>query len=266
MKLINSDGTKYPSDAQVAARKAFGQAAKDRAEKARAAKQAAKQAENIMEHPADSQNDDVGELTKRIQELENFIRSGSTPVQSTVTATAQGLIGMHDKYILDPQRYPSPVDRLLEETRLQRYAFKDNYELDYNIGVSGYKTIDGVNTREPKFMLTLIKKHYDEDTGELTNGRYVVTRMIFHEDPEAAIVIAREQGLDVESMGEAQFLNEMRYLRMRDWLLESFYPPKPAQKSMNHTERVIGNKLVDFWEVNSAQPQEIPFNQLNRQF
>jgi hypothetical protein len=138
-----------------------------------------------------------------------------------------------------------------------------NYELEWSVTTSSYKTIDGVNTREPKFTLQLNRIVMDEDSGEPTNQRWKVCQAIFHEDPDAAIVVAREQGVNIEDYEERAFLDEMRYLRMRDWLLEAFYPPKPAQEKKNKKEVVINGKLVEMWEINSETTEAIPFKDLN---
>lgn len=157
------------------------------------------------------------------------------------------LTGTFEKYITSADRYPSPVDRLMVEHKLQRFAFPLNYELIYGVSVSEYETIDHVRTKEPKFSLTLVRIVLDEETGEPTNKRYEICRLVMHEDPEAALVIARDNDLVVEEENEEKFLNEMRYIRMRDWLLECFYPA-PIKSESNRRESVIGGKLVMTYE------------------
>jgi hypothetical protein len=177
---------------------------------------------------------------------------------------ARGLVGTITKYNLDKGHYPDPRERLSNEPRLQRFAFKLNYELGWEISVSQYKTADGINYREPKFTLELHRIVMDEDSGEPTNARYTVCRAIFHEDPDAALVVARENGVEVETWEERAFLDEMRYIRMRDWLIEAFLPPKPAQDKMNKREVVIDGKLVEYFEINSEKSESMPFDKLNK--
>lgn len=199
--------------------------------------------------------DDYEDLLRRIEELKTnqfseliaAIRGG----QATDTQVANGkLTGTFVKYVLSADKYPSPVARLMLEAKLARFAFDINYELDYEVGISEYETIDHVRTREPKFALTLIRVLMDEETGEPTNGRYEVCRLVMHEDPEAAMVIARDNGLEVDQEDEELFLNEMRFIRMRDWLLECFYPA-PIKKESTRREVVIGGKLVTYYEKGS---------------
>lgn len=203
----------------------------------------------------------VAELQKQIQELQAAMFMQNLPTTQQAKLGPQGLIGTTEKYIVDPANYPNPCTRLSQEEKLQRFAFPMNYELEFKVTSSEYQTIDGRRMREPKFTLDLVRIIIDEDTGRATNGRYTVCRAIFHEDPEAAIVIAREQGLAVDEANEKAFLDEMRYLRMREWLLEAFYPPK-TQEKQNKKEVVIGGKLVEYFEVNSENRESIPFGQL----
>lgn len=197
---------------------------------------------------------DIGDLIRQIQELKDTqwqLMRGQIQSQSQDTAVSNGkLTGTIERYAVDPGLYPDPRERLSVEPRLARFAFSMNYELQWNIGESSYETIDHIRMKEPKFTLTLVRIMLDEDTGEPTNGRYDICRLIMHEDPTAALTIAREQGLDVSTIEEADFLNEMRYIRMRDWLLEAFYPSKPTISNQKR-DMVINGKLVSYWEKNA---------------
>lgn len=173
------------------------------------------------------------------------------------------LIGTVEKYTTNRAVYENPVPSLMEEEKLQRFAFKENYELAWNIEDVSYTNIDGVRTKEPKFILDLIRVIYDEATGEKTNGRYTVCRLVMHEDPDAAIQIANDNNILIEEDDEERFLNAMRYLRAKDWLLECFYP-KPSTDTRNKKEVVIGGQIVEYWEVNSESTAPIPFNQLDQ--
>lgn len=190
------------------------------------------------------------------------------PQQGAMLGASGGVLGTRDRYIIDPANYPSPVDRLVKEKRLQRFAFKGgpiddyDYELEYRVDSVRYQTIDGIWQREPKFELELNRVIRDEETSEPTNGRYTVCRLIMHEDPEAAVVIARENGVPVDETNQKTFLDEMRYLRFRDWVIEAFMPAKPAQPKQNMKEMSIGGKLVPYFEINSEASETIPFSQL----
>jgi hypothetical protein len=198
---------------------------------------------------------DYEDLQKQVAELRQMLTAN--PQALAPQMTSRGFVGTVERYLVDPANYPDPRDRLSEEGRLRPYAFKENYELEYDVSVSSYETIDNVRMKEPKFTLKLNRVILDEDTGEPTNQRYTVFIGIFHEDPDAAIIVARENGLEVDESNEKAFLDEMRYLRFRNWLLEAFYPAKPAQDKINKRETVIGNRLVEIFEVNSESPEAV---------
>lgn len=222
----------------------------------------------VAQQPQDAEKQDIlsqelADLKKQIEELkaEKF---QPKPQEKAELNQGGKLVGTFEKFIVDPAYYPDPRERLSKEPRLAQFAFPLNYELVWDISTSNYQTQDGVNTREPKFTIQLIKIVMDEDTGEPTNKRYMVRQAILHEDPQAAITVAREQGLEVDEENQKSFLDEMRYIRMRDWLLEAFYPPKPAQEKKNKSQTVVGNVLVDMWEINSEDPSSISFGELNK--
>lgn len=245
---------KAPSAKQLAARQKFAEAAKARSK--------AKQ-ETAQEPETTYSDADIAELIKQVRELKQQ-NQGFTQPQSTLQSNNGKLVGTVEKYVVDPKAYPDPTERLANEPRLQRFAFPLNYELVFKVGVSAYQTQDGINTREPRFTLQLIKIMMDEDTGEPSNMRAMLYQVIFHEDPQAALIVAQENGLSVNDANEAEFLNEMRYLRMRDWLFElpMFYP-KAAQATKGKKEIVIGNRIVEVYEVNGENTQTIPFATLN---
>lgn len=226
---------------------------------------AAAENEGVAPEPSDTVQETINaepnltDLQRQIQELKDMqwalmkgALAGTVGGNEQVNAENGKLTGTFEKYALSPDLYPDPSERLAEEVKLQRFAFKMNYELDYHVGDVSYTTIDNIRTKEPKFELTLVRVMLDEDTGEDTGGRYDICRLIMHEDPDTALTIARQVGFDMESLDEAMFLNEMRYIRMRDWLLEAFYPPKPDPKKEKR-DMVINGKLVQYWQKNAEE-------------
>lgn len=208
---------------------------------------------------------DIGDLMRQIQELKDTQwmlmqqtmrnQAGGAPQPQGATVKDGRLTGTVDKYNMNFALYPDPRERLAAEPKLARFAFPLNYELEWEIGESAYETIDKVRMREPKFTLTLIKIMIDDETGDDTGGRYDICRLIMHEDPVAALAIARDNGLEVDAEDETAFLNEMRYIRMRDWLLEAFYPSKPTVTKQKR-DMVINGKLVSYWEKNAEVNQD----------
>lgn len=234
-------------------------------ERLKAAREQKQLNEQIIQAPQPSTDPDLSTLISQIQEANANIaklqselrnRPGETPVPQQVSATGGVLTGTHERYVVDPNYYPDPTARLAKEGRLSRFAFEDNYELKWEVQLSQYETVDRIRTKEPRFVLKLIVKVYDDLTGELTNRRFVILQGIFHEDPDAAIAIARDNDITVDEHNERDFLNEMRYLRFRDWLLEAFFPTPPPP-SNNKKEIVIGNKLVEVYEVTSDKQESM---------
>lgn len=237
-------------------RKAFG-------DKMKAAKAAKTTKNNIPEETKEVINhDEIAELRQQIEELKRSWQP-PTPQDERVRLTGGKIIGTVEKYDLTPSTYPSPIDRLTNENKLRRFAFAENYDLNFEVGVSEYTTIDNIRTREPKFTLELIGRIYDDETGDLTKGRYIISRLIMHEDPEAALVIAREQDLEVDEENEEAFLNEMRYIRMRDWLITCFVPA-PRKNNNRKKEMVVGGKIVEYFEITADEEDnvKIPFDKI----
>ena len=211
------------------------------------------------------QNDDYNTLKQQVEELKQLIASQAkqqpAPQPQGAQITATGLIGTLHKYNTDPSYYPDFTKRLALEPRLSRFAFGENWELEFSVKTSTYTTLDNRRVDEPQFTVQLIGVVFDED-GNKTEGRYVRRQMIFFEDPDAAMTVARENGLNVEDFEEKAFLDEMRYLRVRDWLLENFYPPKNINRKQNKKQMVVGNQVVEYYEVSSVENSDIPFDQL----
>lgn len=172
------------------------------------------------------------------------------------------VVGEVDKYLVDPNNYPDPTARLAAEDRLRPLAFDYNYELDYGFSVRSYETKTGINMREPEFLITLSRIRLD-DQGNQTDKRYIARRLIFHEDPQAALVVARDNNIDIDEGDQKTFLNEMRYLRIRDWLFDIFWPVPATPKEAIH-EEVIGGTIVQVYTKSSHDSEGINFDQIKK--
>ena len=206
--------------------------------------------------------EDYNSLKAQVEELLRR-QSQNQPVYPTAPViTGNSIVGTLNKFNTDPSYYPDPTPRLMEEPRLARFAFKENWELEFSVKTASYTTIDNRRISEPQFTVQLIGIVFD-DLGEKTNGRYVRKQMVFFEDPDSALEVARANGLNVADYEEKQFLDEMRYLRVRDWLLENFYPPTNTAKKQNKKQMVINNQVVDYYEISSTDASGIPFGNLD---
>lgn len=176
------------------------------------------------------------------------------------------MTGTYEKYVLDQANYPSPVERLSAESRLLPLAFAYNYHLTYVFTTRQYNTAQGVNTIEPEFTVELLRFKLNDDgtrkqiqnprTKKMQDEAYRVRRLIFHEDPQTAMTMAHENNIDIDKDDERNFLNEMRYLRVKDWLFDIFWPAGSQDQSVI-SEEVIGNQLVEIVAVNSEQSTDL---------
>lgn len=229
---------------------------------------AARAAKKLETKEPEVNTEDYQALLRRVRELETNFKNAEAQGRQAEFQADRGvqvgnrgnLVGSFEKYILDKSHYPDPRERLSHEARLQRFAFLVNNTLNWDVSTTNYQTQDGVNVREPRFKLELVSLHRDDD-GELNGEAHIIRTMIFHEDPDTAMTIANEQGIEVGN-DQKSFLDEMRYLRMRDWLLDCFYP-KPAATNKKKREEVIGNRVVEVYEINSQDSQAIPFGDLS---
>lgn len=209
--------------------------------------------------------DELKAQMKEIMETNALLKAAvlnQSPQTGGVGVGSRGqLVGEQEKYLTDPALYPSPVDRLKKEPRLIPLAFDYNYDLLYQVDLSRYETAAGVRTKEPKFTVTL-RRNILDDQGNQTNRGYVVQRYIFHEDPETAMILANEMGLEVNTDDERAFLNEMRYYRVRDWLFNRLWPKVETALNSGIGEEVIGGQLVEIFTKSSENSSSIDFDKL----
>jgi hypothetical protein len=251
-------GKKQRTPAQLAADKA-------RSEQMKAKLQTIEVQEKPEEIATEQGTSEILAMVREIQDENKLLRAailGNQQAQGGNIGVDRGkLVGEVEKYLVDPANYPDPTPRLQKEPRLIAVNFLYNYELTYDVSVSSYETKTGINMKEPKFTIQL-NRIVLNDQGAQTAKRYIARRLIFHEDPQAAIVIARDNGLEVNENDQKAFLNEMRYLRVRDWLFDVFWP-KPAQEKDQIREEVIGGTIVQVFTKNSEDAEGIPFDELN---
>jgi len=246
-------------------------------EKMKAAREAKKQAEQLKEAPVPDANQGLNELLKQINELKDnplvqAIFAGNQTSQNNGANNGvqigSGKQGVFTKYITDPSNYPDPRERLFDffdsAPKYRRFSLRDRYELRWDVSAMvPYERKDGILETQPRFVVGLDAIIFNEETYEPTNGRYVVKEFILFEDPQTAIVIAREQGLNLDESNEKAFLDEMRFIRIRDWLIEAFMPQQVQKTHRERKDMVVNGKQVQYFEISSENPEVIPFGELN---
>ena len=183
------------------------------------------------------------------------------------------ITGEIDKYLIDPSEYADPTKRLAAESRLQPIAFNFNFDLEYEFSIRPYETKTGLNMREPEFTVRLLRAMIDDQgkrvqvlnpvTGKLEDKFIVARRLVFHEDPQAALVIARDNNILIEDTDEKTFLNEMRYLRVRDWLFDYFWP-QLADSKAKIREESVGGSIVQIYTKASEDASSIDFDAIEK--
>lgn len=223
----------------------------------------------------DTPDVDLNHLQRQIDEImekNTLLTAALLNKDNSVEVGKSGkLVGEVDKYLVDPENYPDPTPRLAKEARLETIAFNHNYLLDYDFSIRAFENKMGVNMREPEFLVTLYRIKLDDQgnrvkkvnpkTHQEEDVLYIARRLMFHEDPQAALVIARENNLDVDKSDEKVFLNEMRYLRVRDWLFGVLWAT-PADETQKVQEETLGGTIVQFITRASEAPSALDFDQV----
>lgn len=170
-------------------------------------------------------------------------------------------IGVMHKYSVNPDDYEDPREKLMNLPQLERFGFRTNYFLKWDVEQTIYETKFGTSYAEPRFELRLYKRLFEDDgtptpdidkaTGQQRvdeQGRpqyksYLVTKGFFFEDPAASLKEAVQMGIPVTNANSKEFLKQMRELRYQNWLMEVFQKPRTTSKP-NKESMVIGSSVV----------------------
>lgn len=170
-------------------------------------------------------------------------------------------VGIMHKYSVNPEDYDDPREKLLSLPALERFAFRTNYFLKWDVEQTIYETKFGTSYAEPRFELRLYKRLFEDDgtptpdvdkatgiqrldeQGRPQFKSYLVTKGFFFEDPAASLKEAVQMGLPINNANSKEFLKQMRELRYQSWLLEVFNKPRTTSKP-NKESMVIGSSVV----------------------
>lgn len=158
-----------------------------------------------------------------------------------------GVQGRVVKHSLSKADYPDPTDRLYDDPQLKRHNLRDNYIFTWEVTGEQYQK-DNVTYAEPRFIVSLYRRLFndmDEDTGRAA----LISRNILHEDEFIAQIIADKLGLLENFSSTKEMMDEIRYRRIRDWLIPIFIPVKPEQHANRRTEMVIDGKAVEVFDT-----------------
>lgn len=161
--------------------------------------------------------------------------------------TENGVQGILVKYPVEHSHYPDPTKRLFDEPSLKRFALAENYIFKWEVDGVTYEK-DRVKYSEPRFTLSLFRRLYDENN-EPTGKAALVARQMQHEDEVTAQIAAQRMGILDQFESVDQLLDEIRYLRLRQWLFDIFTPPKVVQFKNKSTTQVINGKAVEVFDT-----------------
>lgn len=195
-------------------------------------------------------------LMDEIDELKKTKNPDMTPeaaLQYTAQMQGQPVVGRNGiqgkmfRYPIEPDYYPNPVERLYDEPTLSRFNLRENYFFDWEVEGVEYEKY-GVTYAEPKFTVRLFRKLYGDDG--LPNGQFaLINRQIQHEDEVVARAAADRLGLTESFENFQEMMNEVRFLRIRQWLLDLFKPPQVETHNKQPTQMVIDGKVVEVFDT-----------------
>lgn len=195
-------------------------------------------------------------LMLEVEELKTQKNPNMTP-EAALQYTAQmqnrpvigrnGIQGKMFKYPIEKSYYPDPTERLYKEPTLSRFNLKENYFFDWEVEGAEYEKY-GVTYAEPRFTVRLFRKLYGDDG--LPNGQFaLINRQIQHEDEIVARAAADKLGLTESFESFEEMMNEMRYLRIRQWLLDLFKRPNVETHKNKPTQQNIDGKIVEVFDT-----------------
>jgi hypothetical protein len=205
--------------------------------------------EELVQVPASM----LKELMDRLEKVEN------QPAQVTVTTEpsqvqigrlgqTQGII---NKYPVESDYYPNPLDFLYSLPALSRFNLRENYAITYKVEGTTYETKYGAFIHEPLFRLALYRIQFDED-GQPTNKRALVQRTVFTEDELLAKMMASDLGVKLDETDLRSLLNQVRMRRFQTWLEGLFKPRKSIIRAKTTRTEVIGGMPVTVEEWDEA--------------
>lgn len=155
--------------------------------------------------------------------------------------------GIVQKQSVKREDYPDPTERLLNEQRIQRFAPHDNFIFKWSVDGVQYVQ-NNVTFAEPKFTLELYRRLYDDD-GELTGQAGLVSRNILHDDEFTTKIMAGRLGIldqfPDDEQGFRDLMNEIRYERIKAWMISLFVTPKIEQHRKKPSTMVIDGKAIE---------------------
>lgn len=172
------------------------------------------------------------------------------------TVGKNGLQGQIFKWSVDASYYPSPIERLYDEPTLRRFNLRDNYFFDWEVSGVEYEK-HNISYAEPRFTIRIFRRIFDDD-GVTPNGQMaLINKHIQHEDELVARIAADKLGLREQFPDFRELMDEVRFLRIRQWLLYLFAPPSVNQYQRRARQMVIDGKVVEMFDTETLIDGEV---------
>jgi hypothetical protein len=194
-------------------------------------------------------------LMREMDELKSQINSNATPDQKLQYTAQQegvhigqkGVQGKLFRYPVEQSYYPDPTDRLYDEPSLARFGLRMNYHFTWKVEGVEYEKY-GITYAEPKFTIRIFRKMFADD-GTPSGQAALINTNIIHEDEVAARRAAERLGLGEEFSDFRDMMNEVRYYRIRQWLVDLFAPPKVDTHKAKPLTTVVDGKVVEMYDT-----------------
>lgn len=205
------------------------------------------------------------QLLNRIAVAEAAIANKGITADQAINAKAEmqgvsmgrnGLQGVIYKWPIEQDYYPDPSERILNMPELARYAPHMNYEIKWEVSGVEYEKAN-INYAEPRFKVQILRVMFD-DYGQPTNKRAIVGTHYQHEDENVVRMIARDMGLDTTD--ERALMDEVRFQRIRRWVLDLLTPFRQADKVESISEMVIDGKVIPVIDVSTNADKQVAVN------
>lgn len=188
------------------------------------------------------------------QKLDELIR-----LQGGAKVGSGGVEGIVQRYPVEASHYPDPRDRLYDLVELKRYAMRDNYIITYEVQGVTYEK-QNVTFTEPRHAVHLFRRLWD-DNGEENSKVALVARHFQTEDELITKIAAQKLGLDMSKWQEA--VDEVRFLRIKQWLLDLFRPVHIEEKTRQKTIQVIDGKAVEVYDTEAVTDSDTGISKAN---
>lgn len=198
------------------------------------------------------------QLLSKVTEMENksaIPRSVDESLEQTakmqgynVNVGKDGVQGRVFKYPVEKSFYPDPTERLYDEPILKRFNLRENFYFDWEVEGVEYEKY-GVTYAEPRFIVRLFRRLFEDDGITPSGQLALVNRQIQHEDEVAARTAASKLGMTDQFESFQEMMDEMRYYRIRQWLLDLFTPVQVHSHTKQATTMVIDGKVVEVYDT-----------------